>query len=215
MVAFNLGRIEDGLQLLDALADGVDGVVLILEVGRIVIVEVHVDVLEVVGPAGLFLEHLELLHRLLDRLDSGVGIIAALVRLPGAIGHLIDIDVDILVQGHPLRLSFLPGLLLGFALLGLTGLGIDNSIDNLPHLLFRDGFLVLESRIKIPLDRIHLDCQIGIGLTEVVQSRAALLGFVPGGDINRQCGSHLVVDVVLAGLQADEESGITLLLCRH
>ena len=149
METFNLGRVENGFHFLDTLADGVNGVVHILEVGRIVIVEGHIDVFEVVGPA--------------------------LVRLPGTIGRLLDIEVDILVQGHPLRLFLLSGLLLSFSLLSYPDFGIYNGIDDFAHLLLRDGLLILEGRVKISPDRIHLDGQVREGKTEVVQGRRTLL----------------------------------------
>ena len=56
MVAFGFGEGHDGLELLDAFADGVDGVAALLEVGGEVVVEVHVNVVKTVFPSHGLLE---------------------------------------------------------------------------------------------------------------------------------------------------------------
>ena len=129
VIAFNLGGSHDGFQFLYALSDGIDCVVLLLEVCGELVIESHVDVVKVVLPLFLLLEIFELVKRLLDGFYGSEGVVCPPVRLAGTTLDLFFEPLDILVQRN-LRLASLLHLELGLSLACFLE---DNIVNDLPR----------------------------------------------------------------------------------
>ena len=214
VVALTLCHRHDHLELFDAFPDGIGLVVLLGQPGGVILIEFHVDVIEVVL----------LLHRLLEELKfldcAAIGFEGAFgIDLPteteSFAGPRILVELlDEFVEGHPLCSSLGRSFLfLSFAL-SLTGLPELNVLNDLLEFFLSDAVPLGKSGVKGEPEFIDLLCYLRVLLQEIAHLEIALLGIVPGFDVNLDIRGRFVIDALLWGLESHEESCVTRCLGR-
>ena len=147
VVAFGLGAAEDALEIFDVLADGVDCVVAILHPFGVLIVHRHVDIVEVVGLVRLFLEGLPDCHRLPEGLGRAVSEVTAFIGLACSREDLLDIEVDVFGEGHPLGLCFGQAACFFLAQLLIALFAVDDFVADLADVICGERFAFPKSGV--------------------------------------------------------------------
>ena len=168
MVSLTLGSCHHSLKLLDTLAHRVDRIIFLFQVGRVIVVEIHINIIEVIRTLLSLLKLRELIQRQFNSLNGGWSKVAAALSLPCAGCYLLIILLDVLIQCHPVLFCLLLCLLLLATLLGCTGICVDNIVDYLPEFLLGDSSIPFERQIKTTPNRIHFGIKVRVSIQIVL-----------------------------------------------
>ena len=158
VVPLNLCRIHERLQPVDVLANGIQGIVLIIQESQILPVEIHVNFIKIVSMPGLPLKSPQMVNCLLDA-GKGTLCINRILFCQSDAGLCISIElINVFLESHPLGSNFCcqPFLLLALFLLNLSSES-DLVDDIMNHLVIQYNTVVhfLGQRHKEIINRVQ------------------------------------------------------------